>query len=51
MSDSRVDEVNVLRLRLHNRLVGYLTGFKGGRNVLSFSEEFKSDTNRISMIC
>lgn len=46
MSDNRVDEVNVLRLSLHDRLVGYLAGFQGGRNVLSFSEEFKSDANR-----
>lgn len=46
MSNSRVDEINVLRLSLHNRLVGYLAGFQGGRNVLSFAEEFKSDASR-----
>ena len=46
MSDSRADEINVLRLSLHGRLVGYLAGFQGGRNVLSFAEEFKSDINR-----
>lgn len=46
MSDRRVDEINVLRLSLHDRLVGYLTGFQGGRNVLSFAEEFKRDANR-----
>ncbi|PCK07886.1 MAG: phosphatidylinositol kinase [Alteromonadaceae bacterium] len=31
---------------LHGRLVGYLAGFRNGRNVLSFSDEFKSDANR-----
>lgn len=46
MSDSRVDEINVLKLSLHERLVGYLAGFQGGRNVLSFAEEFKSDAGR-----
>lgn len=46
MSDSRADEINVLRLTLHNRLVGYLAGFQGGRNVLSFAAEFKNDINR-----
>lgn len=46
MSDSRVDEINVLKLSLHDRLVGYLAGFQDGRNVLSFAEEFKSDASR-----
>lgn len=46
MSNSRVEEINVLKLSLHDRLVGYLAGFQGGRNVLSFAEEFKSDANR-----
>lgn len=46
MNDSRADEVNVLRLTLHNRLVGYLAGFQGGRNILSFAGEFKHDSNR-----
>lgn len=46
MSDSRFDEINVLKLSLHERLVGYLAGFQGGRNVLSFAEEFKSDAGR-----
>ena len=40
------DEVNVLRLTLHGRLVGYLAGFQNGRNVLSFADEFKNDTSR-----
>ncbi|MFK7776619.1 MAG: type II toxin-antitoxin system HipA family toxin [Gimesia sp.] len=41
-----VDEVNVLKLTLHGRLVGYLTGFRSGRNVLTFADEFRFDTMR-----
>ncbi len=40
------DEVNVLQLTLHGRLVGYLAGFSNGRNVLSFAEEFTGDPGR-----
>ena len=39
-------EVNVLKLALHGRLVGYLAGFNNGRNVLRFADEFKGDPNR-----
>ncbi|MFO1258601.1 MAG: type II toxin-antitoxin system HipA family toxin [Gammaproteobacteria bacterium] len=46
MSTNRADEVNVLRLTLHGRLVGYLAGFKNGRNVLSFANDFKQDSGR-----
>ncbi|HEY0923696.1 type II toxin-antitoxin system HipA family toxin [Rheinheimera pacifica] len=46
MSDGLADEISVLKLTLHNRLVGYLAGFQSGRNVLSFAGEFKHDTNR-----
>ena len=46
MSDNRAEEVSVLRLTLHDKLVGYLAGFQGGRNVLSFAEGFRADTNR-----
>ncbi len=46
MSDSRGDEINVLKLSLHERLVGYLAGFQDGRNVLSFADEFRSDAGR-----
>lgn len=46
MSNNDTEEINVLRLTLHRRLVGYLAGFKGGRNVLSFADEFKSDVAR-----
>lgn len=46
MSANRIDEINVLRLTLHGRLVGHLVGFHNGRNVLSFSYSFKEDANR-----
>lgn len=46
MSDSAIDEIKVFKLSLHGRLVGYLVGFQGGKNVLSFAEEFKDDSNR-----
>lgn len=36
MSANQTDEVNVLRLTRHGRLVGYLVGFNNNRNVLSF---------------
>ncbi len=40
------DDVNILRLTLHGRLVGYLAGFQNGRNLLTFAEEYKSDAGR-----
>ena len=40
------DEVNVLRLSIHGALIGYLTGFKNGRNVLSIADEFKNNPKR-----
>ncbi|MEJ2419229.1 MAG: type II toxin-antitoxin system HipA family toxin [Exilibacterium sp.] len=46
MNTSAEEEVNVLKLTLHGRLVGYLAGFKNGRNVLSFADEFKEDAGR-----
>ncbi|MDT8445112.1 MAG: type II toxin-antitoxin system HipA family toxin [Desulfuromonadales bacterium] len=46
MSDQGTDKVNVLRLTLHGRLVGYLAGFHDGRNVLIFADEYKSDAGR-----
>ena len=46
MSDRDAEEINVLRLTLHGRLVGYLVGFQNGRNALSFADEFKSDAAR-----
>lgn len=38
--------VKVLKLTLHNRLVGYLLGFSDGRNILSFSDEYRIDESR-----
>jgi serine/threonine-protein kinase HipA len=46
MNDRASDEINVLRLTLHGRLVGYLAGFHNDRNVLRFADEFKSDEAR-----
>ena len=45
-SSDLIDEINVLKLTLHGRLVGYLAGFQKGRNVLSFADEFKNDPSR-----
>ncbi len=42
----QIDEINVLQLTLHNRLLGYLAGSRNGRNVLSFANEFKHDPTR-----
>ncbi len=41
-----IDEIKLLKLTLHGRLVGYLAGFQNGRNVLSFDKEFKNDPSR-----
>ena len=46
MSKESGDEVNVLQLTLHGRLVGHLAGFNNGRNVLSFADEFTGDSGR-----
>jgi serine/threonine-protein kinase HipA len=46
MNNHGADEVNVLKLTLHDILVGYLTGFQGGRNVLTFADEYKSNAAR-----
>ncbi len=46
MSNASTNEINVLRLILHGRVVGYLAGFHNGRNVLSFADEFKADAAR-----
>ena len=43
---SQIDEVSVLKLTLHGRLIGYLAGFQNGRNILSFADEFKADSSR-----
>lgn len=39
-------EVNFLKLSLHGVLVGYLAGFRNGKNSLIFSEQFQHDPNR-----
>jgi serine/threonine-protein kinase HipA len=46
MNHRGADEVNVLRLTLHGRLVGYLAGFRDGRNILTFADDYKSDAGR-----
>lgn len=42
----KVDEISVIKLTLHDTLVGYLAGFNNGRSVLTFSPEFKEDVSR-----
>ena len=46
MNTDKDDEINVLKITVHDRLVGYLAGFHNGRNVLSIAEEFKEDSSR-----
>jgi serine/threonine-protein kinase HipA len=46
MSTESNDEVNVLQLSIHGVLIGYLAGFKNGRNVLSIADSFKNDPDR-----
>jgi serine/threonine-protein kinase HipA len=46
MNDSASEDVNVLQLTLHGGLVGHLAGFRNGRNVLSFADEFRGDRER-----
>jgi len=46
MSTDTNDEVNVLQLSIHGVLVGYLAGFKNGRNVLSMTDTFKNNSER-----
>lgn len=46
MSVNKVNEITVLRLTLHGKVVGYLTGFHHGRNVLNFADSFKGDRDR-----
>lgn len=40
------DEVRVLKLTLHDALVGYLAGFRSGRNLFTFDENFKANRTR-----
>jgi serine/threonine-protein kinase HipA len=39
-------EFGVLKLSLHDRLVGYLIGYGDGRNVVTFTDEFRLDPRR-----
>jgi serine/threonine-protein kinase HipA len=39
-------KISVLRLMLHDTLIGYLTGAQDGRNCLIFDETFKADPSR-----
>ncbi len=43
---STTEEVSVLKLTLHGTIVGYLTGYKGGRNILIFTPEFLANSAR-----
>lgn len=45
-ASQQANEITVLELSLHQRRVGYLVGFKNGRNVLSFADDFRHDPNR-----
>ena len=40
------NEVNFLELSLHGKLVGYLAGYRSGKNSLIFSKEFQQNSNR-----
>lgn len=46
MSTDNQDEVNVFQLSIHGVLVGYLAGFKNGRNVLRISDSFRNNPER-----
>ena len=46
MITGRDNELNVLKLTLHCRVIGYLSGFVNGRNILMFADEFRQDMNR-----
>ncbi|MFD2190967.1 type II toxin-antitoxin system HipA family toxin [Pistricoccus aurantiacus] len=41
-----MDRLSVLRLTLHDHLVGHLVGYRSGRNILLFAEEFAQDPTR-----
>ncbi|HSP59310.1 MAG TPA: HipA domain-containing protein [Halomonas sp.] len=40
------DAVEMLRLELHDRQVGYLAGYRSGRNVVVFDDAWRLDTSR-----
>lgn len=43
---TKMVKISVLRLTLHDTLIGYLTGAQDGRNCLIFDEAFKADPSR-----
>lgn len=43
------NEMSVLALNLHGRVVGHLAGFNHGRNVLIFTDEFRDDPHRSTL--
>lgn len=49
MSTDTNNEVSVLLITLHDELVGYLAGFKNGRNVFSITDKFKTNPNRSTL--
>lgn len=46
MTSASAVKISVLRLSLHDSLVGYLAGFQDGRNVLTFADQFSADPKR-----
>lgn len=46
MSTDANEEVSVLQLTIHGVVIGYLAGFKNGRNVLSIADAFKNNPSR-----
>lgn len=49
MSGERAEWIKFLKLTLHGHLVGYLAGYQNGRNILTFSAEFKQNPSRPSL--
>ncbi len=39
---NKTDKINILKLSLHGSLIGYLTGFQNGQNILNFADELDS---------
>lgn len=39
-------EVNIFELSIHNETIGYLSGFRNGKNILRFTPEFTNDDER-----
>jgi serine/threonine-protein kinase HipA len=43
---SRKEHVRVLELTLHGHRVGFVAGYRSGRNVLTFAPEFRENRGR-----